>query len=162
MNNKALERAREWVNGNDEAKILTHLGANPSGIYHMLAAYEAHVLERRQVEVINLRKKIHLTERHNQWFERCESAWCNPSADNDPGKNQCVGDPWRPPRWASTMDEVPSQGQWCHVVIDGIVQIQPARLCGRMWVWFDESADNCPFEKVTHWQLLPEPPKEVA
>lgn len=31
-----------------------------------------------------LRKRLHVVERHNQWFERCESPWCNPSPDNDP------------------------------------------------------------------------------
>lgn len=33
---------------------------------------------------LTLRKRIHALELHNQWFERCESAWCNPSPDNDP------------------------------------------------------------------------------
>lgn len=31
-----------------------------------------------------LRRRIHLIERHNQHFERCESAWCQPDPTNDP------------------------------------------------------------------------------
>lgn len=31
-----------------------------------------------------LRRRIHIIEHHNQWFERCESGWCNPSADCNP------------------------------------------------------------------------------
>ena len=35
-------------------------------------------------EMQGLRQRIHFLERHNQWFERCESAWCHPSKDNNP------------------------------------------------------------------------------
>lgn len=31
-----------------------------------------------------LRLRIHAAERHNQFFERCESPWCNPTAQSDP------------------------------------------------------------------------------
>jgi hypothetical protein len=31
-----------------------------------------------------LRKRIHFLEKHNQFFERCESGWCNPSNSSDP------------------------------------------------------------------------------
>lgn len=31
-----------------------------------------------------LRRRIHFLEKHNQWFERCESAWCNPDPSNNP------------------------------------------------------------------------------
>lgn len=36
-----------------------------------------------------LRMRIHFAEKHNQHFERCESAWCNPSPDEDPAK-ECI------------------------------------------------------------------------
>lgn len=29
-------------------------------------------------KIIHLRKRIHASEQHNQFFERCESAYCNP------------------------------------------------------------------------------------
>lgn len=41
-----------------------------------------------------LRRRIHLLERHNQHFERCESAWCNPSEDNDPAKELGTPEAW--------------------------------------------------------------------
>ena len=31
-----------------------------------------------------LRRRIHMLECHNQHFERCESAWCNPADDANP------------------------------------------------------------------------------
>lgn len=37
-------------------------------------------------EMLTLRKRIHFLERHNQIFERCESAWCHPNSNNDPAK----------------------------------------------------------------------------
>lgn len=37
-----------------------------------------------QVENAGLRRKIHQLEQHNQWFERCESAWCNTAGDSNP------------------------------------------------------------------------------
>lgn len=51
-----------------------------------------------------LRRRIHLAEKHNQHFERCESAWCNPSADNDPANEAAASRnaPWPPgrvPNW---------------------------------------------------------------
>ena len=54
-----------------------------------------------------LRRRIHLAEKHNQHFERCESAWCHPSADNDPATEAAAGRekanaPWPPgrtPNW---------------------------------------------------------------
>lgn len=40
---------------------------------------------RKKLEgMVGLRKLIHHLERHNQWFERCESGWCNPSDDWNP------------------------------------------------------------------------------
>ena len=36
--------------------------------------------------MIGLRKRIHQLEGHNQHFERCESGWCNPSADCNPAR----------------------------------------------------------------------------
>jgi hypothetical protein len=39
---------------------------------------------------LNLRRRIHNIEQHNQYFFRCESAWCNPSDDNDPSKRIAV------------------------------------------------------------------------
>lgn len=42
--------------------------------------------------ILNLRKRIHNSEQHNQYFERCESAWCNPSQDNDPAADNPLGD----------------------------------------------------------------------
>lgn len=35
-------------------------------------------------EMIALRKRIHVLEGHNQYFERCESAWCNPTEKDNP------------------------------------------------------------------------------
>ncbi|HXJ11756.1 MAG TPA: hypothetical protein VNH19_05730 [Candidatus Limnocylindrales bacterium] len=32
-----------------------------------------------------LRLRIHMLEKHNQHFERCESGWCNPSEQGRPG-----------------------------------------------------------------------------
>ena len=45
-------------------------------------------LERNSLRmcVVELRRRIHTVEGHNQIFERCESAWCHPSPDNDPAK----------------------------------------------------------------------------
>lgn len=44
-----------------------------------------------EVEREGLRWRIHFLEHHNQWFERCESAWCNPSADNHPAVGYKAG-----------------------------------------------------------------------
>lgn len=33
---------------------------------------------------LQLRRRVHFAERHNQHFERCESAWCNPSPYENP------------------------------------------------------------------------------
>jgi hypothetical protein len=41
-------------------------------------------VERLRKANLSLRRRLHRVEAHNQWFERCESAWCHPSADNDP------------------------------------------------------------------------------
>lgn len=35
-------------------------------------------------ETTGLRKRIHFLERHNQYFERCESAWCHPTEKDNP------------------------------------------------------------------------------
>jgi hypothetical protein len=45
-----------------------------------------------EAEALNLelRRRIHFVEKHNQYFQRCESAWCNPSADNDPAKDAAL------------------------------------------------------------------------
>lgn len=40
---------------------------------------------------LELRRRIHMAEKHNQMFERCESAWCRPSADNDPAREAAKG-----------------------------------------------------------------------
>src|SRR5262249_20693906 len=37
-----------------------------------------------------LRRRIHQREGQNQWFERCESAWCHPSPDNDPARDAAI------------------------------------------------------------------------
>lgn len=44
-----------------------------------------------QSEIIGLRKRIHFLEGHNQFFERCESAWCHPSSDNFPALEAAKG-----------------------------------------------------------------------
>jgi hypothetical protein len=51
-----------------------------------LAANEVLVtnLVREGIANRSLRYRLHRVETHNQWFERCESAWCNPSFDKDP------------------------------------------------------------------------------
>lgn len=36
--------------------------------------------------ILQLRRRIHFAERHNQMFERCESAWCQPGPDDDPAR----------------------------------------------------------------------------
>lgn len=43
------------------------------------AAEPVRVENLRDLEILGLRRRIHMLEGHNQWFERCESAWCNPS-----------------------------------------------------------------------------------
>lgn len=35
-------------------------------------------------ESAGLRRRVHYIEGHNQYFERCESAWCNPASDSNP------------------------------------------------------------------------------
>ena len=47
-------------------------------------AQERAKVEAHEVSNLGLRKRVHLIEGHNQWFERCESAWCNPGSDSDP------------------------------------------------------------------------------
>jgi hypothetical protein len=49
-----------------------------------------------EAELVVLRRRIHQIERHNQFFERCESAWCNPVAGNDPAAG-IIGAAWRTP-----------------------------------------------------------------
>ena len=41
-----------------------------------------------------LRRRVHMLEAHNQHFERCESAWCNPGPDNDPASELGKPDKW--------------------------------------------------------------------
>lgn len=43
-----------------------------------------------QARIESMKLKIHVCDRHNQHFERCESAWCHPSSDNDPAKDGYV------------------------------------------------------------------------
>lgn len=62
------------------------------------------------------------------------------------------------PKWISTKERIPEG--WAIVIIDGHVQRQAARLEYGAWIWADEDADSAPKEVVTHWQPLPEPPKE--
>lgn len=58
-------------------------------------------IEKLQNVVISLRKRIHLTEKHNQYFERCESGWCNPvgtiacgTINDEAAKEPQCGDPF--------------------------------------------------------------------
>lgn len=46
----------------------------------IIAAFDER-LEELKATNRNLRLRIHNLERHNQYFERCESSWCNPSSD---------------------------------------------------------------------------------
>jgi len=41
-----------------------------------------------------LRRRVHMLEAHNQHFERCESAWCNPGPENDPASELGKPDKW--------------------------------------------------------------------
>jgi hypothetical protein len=50
----------------------------------IIAADKAGVPESRVM--LELRRRIHSIEKHNQVFDRCESAWCHPSSDNDPSE----------------------------------------------------------------------------
>jgi len=43
-----------------------------------------HLVAASTDEMKGLRKRIHQLEGHNQWFERCESGWCNPSPSCNP------------------------------------------------------------------------------
>jgi hypothetical protein len=44
-----------------------------------------------QTEIAGLRKRIHHNEQHNQYFFRCESAWCNPDESNNPALEMVKG-----------------------------------------------------------------------
>jgi hypothetical protein len=44
----------------------------------------ADTLESLYERIAELRRRIHYAEKHNQHFERCESAWCHPGPDRDP------------------------------------------------------------------------------
>jgi uncharacterized protein (DUF3084 family) len=42
------------------------------------------MVERLSAEALGMRRRIHNIEQHNQWQERCESAWCNPDEKSNP------------------------------------------------------------------------------
>jgi hypothetical protein len=66
-------------------------------------------------------------------------------------------------QWVSVTQWLPRFGDWCLVVYSGVVQRQAARLeANAEWSWADETADNAPFNAITHWRPLPEPPKESS
>ena len=93
---KKLDEALGW-RANDELAERVAVEA--------LAAYDAYISHQPSDNakvILNLRKRIHMLEKHNQWFERCESAWCNPSNDNDPAAGD-VGLAWKPPAEARTL-----------------------------------------------------------
>lgn len=54
-----------------------------------------------------LRMRIHFAEKHNQHFERCESAWCNPSPDEDPAK-ECI-DALLAQAWREALEDLKSE-----------------------------------------------------
>ncbi len=66
--------------------------------------------------------------------------------------------------WRDASVDPPPVGQWCIVVIDGIVQTHSCRLAMQddeyVWEWSDTDADCCPIEQVSHWQTWPEFQKE--
>lgn len=51
----------------------------------------ANTVERYSDENAGLRKRIHHLEQHNQYFFRCESAWCNPDAAYNPALEMVKG-----------------------------------------------------------------------
>jgi hypothetical protein len=53
-------------------------------------AFLLNALSELEQQNLGLRRRLHQSERHNQYFFRCESAWCHPSVDNDPAKELAV------------------------------------------------------------------------
>jgi hypothetical protein len=98
MKNPEVERVRK-INA---TKAHGHIDSAVAHCAYLLDHID--LLNRQQSE---LRRRIHFAEKHNQHFERCESAWCHPSADNDPAKEAADGReqsnaPWPPgkvPNW---------------------------------------------------------------
>jgi hypothetical protein len=56
------------------------IAASREDVPYLLALVQAQEREAAEIAEINaaLRRKIHIVEGHNQWFERCESAFCHP------------------------------------------------------------------------------------
>ncbi len=67
-------------------------------------------------------------------------------------------------KWRDASVDPPLVGQWCIVVIDGVVQTHSCRLAMQddeyVWEWSDTDADCCPIDQVSHWQPWPEFQKE--
>lgn len=63
-----------------------HYAIKPDIFEETYRPYDAELLDSSEQTIAELRRRIHFVEKHNQIFERCESAWCHPSSDNDPAR----------------------------------------------------------------------------
>lgn len=79
----------------DRIKSSLFVAGDVSTALESLAALREQVAEMERDDV-TLRRRIHQIEEHNQFFERCESGWCNPDAAADPA-SRGVGAAWKTP-----------------------------------------------------------------
>jgi hypothetical protein len=64
--------------------------------------------------------------------------------------------------WIPVIERLPDIGKWVHLVIEGVVQVMPARLIiavfedgKKYWEWADDTAFASPLEAASLWQYIP-------
>jgi hypothetical protein len=64
--------------------------------------------------------------------------------------------------WISVKDRLPDENVWVIVAANGVTQYGTAFLDCEGWNWFGGESDIAPTYEMSHWQPLPEPPKETV